>query len=80
MKKLLLFVALLCISSILYGFYIKDGQETTDGDFYIGIGTAVLFLVIMPVFIFTASKGKKMKDYTLSRENIEKMRENQEKR
>ncbi len=78
MKKILLLASLLCLSSILYGFYIKDGQETTDGDFYIGIGTALLFLVIMPVFVFVASKGKKMKDYTLSKENIEKMRGNQE--
>lgn len=78
MKKILLLASLLCLSSILYGFYIKDGQETTDGDFYIGIGTALLFLVIMPVFVFVASKGKKMKDYTLSKENIEKMRKNQE--
>jgi len=78
MKKLLLLASLLCLSSILYGFYIKDGQETTDGDFYIGMGTALLFLVIMPVFVIVASKGKKIKDYTLSKENIEKMRENQE--
>jgi hypothetical protein len=42
------------------------------------MGTALLFLVIMPFFVIVASKGKKMKDYTLSKENIEKMRENQE--
>lgn len=78
MKKILLIATLLCLSSILYGFFIKDDGQTTNGDFYIGMGTALLFLVIMPVFVFTASKGKKMKDYTLSKENIEKMRENQE--
>lgn len=78
MRKILLLASLLSLSSIAYGFYLKDGQ-TTEGDFYIGIGTAFLFLVIMPIFIFKESKGKNMKDYSLNKENIEKMRENQEK-
>lgn len=78
MRKILLIATLVCLSCIGYGFYLNDPQ-TTQGDFYIGMGTAVLFLIIMPIFIIRESKGKQMKDYSLTKENIEKMRENQEK-
>ncbi|MEO0901817.1 MAG: hypothetical protein AAFY00_07240, partial [Bacteroidota bacterium] len=35
-----------------------------------------LFLVAMPLFLIKESKGKKMKDYMLNKENIEKMQAN----
>jgi len=78
MRSIILIASLLCFASIGYGFYLKE-QAAADGDFYIGLGTACLFLIVMPVFVFRESKGKKMKDYSLTKENIEKMRENQEK-
>jgi len=41
---------------------------------YIGFGTAGLFLLAMPLFLYKESKGKKMNDYMLTEENIRKMR------
>lgn len=73
--KLKYFVVLalfLSVGSILYGFSIKE-EETSRANKFIGGGTAGLFLVVMPLFLFKESKGKNMKDYMLTKENIEKM-------
>jgi hypothetical protein len=72
MKTVLLIATLLCLGSIIYGFTLMDTSKEL-ADTYIGFGTLFLFLVIMPLFIFTASKGKKLKDYMLNEENIRKM-------
>jgi hypothetical protein len=42
---------------------------------YIGFGVVGLFLLAMPLFLITESRGKNMKDYMLTDENIRKMRE-----
>ena len=71
-KYLITVIVLLSFSSIFYGFHIKDNDEL-KGNKFIGAGTVGLFLVAMPLFLLKESKGKKMKDYMLNRENIEKM-------
>ena len=45
--------------------------------FIIAMGALVILgtLVFMPLFLAHRWKGKKLKDYTLSEENIRKMRE-----
>ncbi|MFC4096002.1 hypothetical protein [Euzebyella saccharophila] len=74
MKYLILFVLFASFSSILYGFYIQE-EEVLLGSKCIGFGTVGIFLVAMPLFLIKYSRGKKMKDYMLSEENIRKMRE-----
>ena len=65
-------IVLASFASIIYGFNIKVNDEITANK-YIGFGTAGLFLVAMPLFLIKESRGKKMKDYMLNKENIEKM-------
>ncbi|MEX0312553.1 MAG: hypothetical protein AB3N18_00125 [Allomuricauda sp.] len=72
LKHFIVFVMLLSFGSIIYGFSIKE-EQTALGNKFIGAGTAGLFLVVMPLFLFKESKGKDMKDYMLTKENIEKM-------
>lgn len=79
MKTIVLFAALLCVGSILYGLSLMDTSKEL-GDSYIGFGISFLFLVVMPVFIAVASKGKKLKDYMLNEENILKMRTKKDKK
>lgn len=43
----------------------------------IGFGVLGLFLVVFPLFSYYRWKGKDAKDYMLTKENLEKMRENQ---
>ena len=59
-------------AAIVYGFTLKS-TATDLADRYIGFGTIGLFLVAMPLFLIKESRGKKMKDYMLTKENIEKM-------
>lgn len=73
LKYIIIVVVLASIGSIIYGFTIKT-EEPGKADKFIGMGTVGLFLVAMPLFLIKESKGKKMKDYMLTKENIDKMR------
>ncbi|MBU2997678.1 hypothetical protein KO500_14605 [Cellulophaga baltica] len=65
-------VLLASILSICYGFYIEQ-EELKLAHKFIGFGTAGIFFVAMPLFLYKASKGKNVKDYMLNEENIRKM-------
>ncbi|NDV42316.1 hypothetical protein [Flagellimonas sediminis] len=71
-RYIILLVVIAALASIIYGFIIEEKDPVTAQKF-IGGGTAGLFLVAMPLFLFTESKGKNMKDYMLTKENIKKM-------
>ncbi|MDT0538920.1 MULTISPECIES: hypothetical protein [Croceitalea] len=73
-KYLIVLIVIASFSSIIYGFSIKSENELSANK-YIGSGTAGLFLLAMPLFLFKESKGKQMKDYMLNKENIEKMQQ-----
>ena len=73
LKHLIVLIVLASFASIIYGFNIKAEQNNL-GNKCIGFGTLGLFLVAMPLFLYKESKGKKMKDYMLTEENIMKMR------
>ncbi len=73
LKYIIVLIVVAAAISISYGFHLKPEQEAL-GNRYIGFGTIGLFLVAMPLFLFKESKGKKMQDYMLTKENIDKMR------
>jgi len=77
LKYIISGIALLALSAIIYGFSIKESTLTLAHK-YIGGGTAALFFVVMPLFLYKESKGKKVKDYMLTEDNIKKMREKRE--
>jgi len=79
LKHIILLVTIAAISSIIYGFSIKE-EDSDVGNKYIGAGTIGLFLVAMPLFLMKESKGKNMKDYMLTKENIKKMQETEQKK
>jgi len=74
MKYLITLIVLVSLGAIIYGFSLQE-ENTVLADKYIGSGTIGLFFVAMPLFLIKHSKGKKMKDYMLTEENIKKMRE-----
>lgn len=78
MRIVVLLIVLGSLGSILYGFSLLEGAPAT-GNKFIGFGVVGLFLLAMPLFLITESRGKKMKDYMLTDENIRKMREQREK-
>jgi len=74
MKWFLLLIFLAIAFTLSYGFYIKP-EDFKTGDFCIGISMVGLFFVWMPLFIYHRWKDKSVKDYMLTQENLEKMRD-----
>lgn len=72
MRYIILLIVLSSCGLIIYG-YSLDGSEEILAHRCIGSGVALLFLVAMPLFLFTESKGKDFKDYMLNDENVRKM-------
>jgi hypothetical protein len=72
MKYIISLVLLASLVSIIYGFSINE-ENLELANKCIGFGTVGIFLVAMPLFLINVSKGKKMKDYMLTEENIRKM-------
>jgi len=72
-KYLIVLIVIASFSAIGYGFSVLD-ENPPLGNKCIGFGTVGLFLIAMPLFLFKESKGKKVKDYMLTEENIMKMR------
>ncbi|MDG1571301.1 hypothetical protein OZ410_03180 [Robiginitalea sp. M366] len=70
-------IVLASLGAIAYGFSLMDTRETLANQ-YIGFGVVGLFLLAMPLFLITESRGKQLKDYMLTDENIRKMRERKE--
>ena len=51
--------------------------ETAYSQKLIGFGVVGLFLIVFPLFSYYRWKDKNLKDYMLTKENLDKMRENQ---
>ena len=79
MKAFLIVLFLAIIVTLIFGFYIRPTDPKT-GEFCIGISIVGLFLIWMPLFIYHRWKNKDVKDYMLTKDNIEKMREEGRKR
>jgi len=73
MKYFLTILFLAIVATLAYGFYVK-AEDFKTGEFCIGISIVGLFFIWMPIFIYRRWKNRSVKDYMLSKENIEKMR------
>lgn len=67
-------IVLASLGSIIYGFTLLE-DAPVSGNKCIGFGVVGIFLLAMPIFLVFESRGKKMKDYMLTDENIRKMRD-----
>ena len=84
MKYLIWFLFIITIVCIFLGISIPDSdtadliQKTKENNIsnkLIGFGVIGLCAVVFPLFSFYRWKDKKMADYMLTAENLEKMRE-----
>jgi hypothetical protein len=71
MKYLIAFLFLAAMGSILTGYTIESEYSQK----FIGFGVVGLFLIVFPLFSYYRWKDKKVEDYMLTKENLEKMRE-----
>ncbi|MDX1544214.1 MAG: hypothetical protein R3214_09735 [Christiangramia sp.] len=68
-------LGILILIAIAVGFYFRLTGDVLTGDRIIGISVLVSAFILMPVFLYVRWKGKRLKDYTLSEENMKKMRD-----
>lgn len=73
MKYIILFLFLAALGSIVTGYFLDNDWSQK----LIGFGVLGLFIVVFPLFSYYRWKGKDIKDYMLTKENLDKMRENQ---
>ncbi|OYX25690.1 MAG: hypothetical protein B7Z06_06935 [Flavobacteriales bacterium 32-35-8] len=75
MKYFIIFLFIVTLGSIVTGFIIESEYSQK----LIGFGVLGLFFVAFPVFAYYRWKDKDIKDYMLTKENLDKMRERREK-
>jgi len=80
MKYFLRILFLGILISLAYGFYINSSGNTLLGNKIIGFTVLSASFVFMPIFLVYRWKGKRLKDYTLSKENMDKLRNLQQKK
>jgi hypothetical protein len=73
MKYLIIILFIAAFGSILAGYFI----ETEHTQKLIGFGVLGLFFIVFPLFSYYRWKDKDVKDYMLTKENLDKMRETQ---
>lgn len=73
MKHIVLIFFIVSIGLILTGFLL----DLEYSEKLIGFGTAGLFLVVFPLFSYYRWKDKDIKDYMLTKENLDKMKASQ---
>ena len=69
MKYLIIFLFIATLGSIFTGFIIESQYSQK----FIGFGVLGLFLIAFPVFAYYRWKDKDVKDYMLTKENLDKM-------
>jgi membrane protein YdbS with pleckstrin-like domain len=74
MRLIIIILFIIITISIGYGFYIKSSDPET-GDVVIGLSILTGTFILMPLFIYHRWKNRKVKDYMLTKENIEKMKD-----
>jgi hypothetical protein len=71
MKYIILILFLASFGSILTGFML----DVEYSQKLIGFGVLGLFFIVFPLFSYYHWKDKNVKDYMLTKENLDKMRE-----
>ncbi|RLD29921.1 MAG: hypothetical protein DRI75_01485 [Bacteroidetes bacterium] len=74
MKYFIAILTLASLGSIITGYLI----DTEYSQQLIGFGVAGLFIIVFPLFSYYRWKDKNLKDYLLTKKNLEKMREYKE--
>ena len=71
MKYLIILFLALSLGSILTGYFLDASYSQK----LIGFGVLGLFFVVFPLFSYHRWKDKNAKDYMITKENLDKMRD-----
>jgi hypothetical protein len=58
------------MGGIITGYFLEESYSEK----LIGFGVVVLFFIVFPLFSYYRWKDKKVEDYMITKENIDKMR------
>ena len=58
------------MGGIITGYFLEESYSEK----LIGCGVVVLFFIVFPLFSYYRWKDKKVEDYMITKENIDKMR------
>lgn len=76
MKKAIIYLFFILVFTLCTGFYLRYySGDILTGDRFIGITILTAVFVLMPMFLYHRWKNRKVKDYMLTEDNINKMRE-----
>jgi hypothetical protein len=70
MKYIIAILTIVVFASILIGYFL----DSIYSQKFIGFGVVGLFFVVFPLFSYYRWKDKKVEDYMLTKENLDKMR------
>ena len=70
--KILFYIIILSLGT---GTYFHFEGELRLSEVIIGISVLAAVFILMPLFLIHRWKGKKLSDYTLTKENLDKMRD-----
>jgi hypothetical protein len=73
MRALIKLVFLLILAGFLLGSYFKLYENDIIGERIIGISVLASAFILMPLFLAHRWKGKRLQDYTLTKENIDRI-------
>ncbi|MFL0353122.1 hypothetical protein [Xanthomarina sp. GH4-25] len=76
LKIITLILLILSVGSIFIG-YVSD---LDDAEKLIGFGVIGLFIFVFPLFSYYRWKDRNVKDYMITKESLEKMRDYKEKK
>ena len=73
-------VAVLIGISFLVGFYVMQVEDDEAlGDRIIGLSVLASVLILLPMFLVLRWRGKRLQDYTLTDENLKRMKDRKKK-
>jgi len=74
MKKVLWVLFISILTALGYGMYHKTYIDFPTGERIIGFSVLAGTFLYLPLFLYHRWKGKRLQDYTLTEENLKKMR------
>ena len=75
MKKILWFLFILILVALGCGIYIKNHMDFVTGEHIIGFTVLTGAFLYLPLFLYHRWKDKRLKDYTLSDDNLKKIKD-----
>ncbi|WP_281755418.1 hypothetical protein [Neptunitalea chrysea] len=73
MKYIIIVIFISILGGFAYGSYVKISVDDVTGDRILGLSVLAMSFILMPLFIYHRWKGKDLRNYMLTKENMDKM-------